>query len=74
MAKLTDFVDIKTGEKFKKPLMVVQDTVPVDDVAESILEHMRFQYQMISITPVNDGPHSGRMLLLYSYAGKGKTQ
>ena len=72
MAKLTDFVDLKTGEKFNKPLMVVQDTVPVDDVAESILEHMRFQYQMISIIPVNDGPHSGRMLLLYSYAGKSK--
>ena len=72
MAKLTDFVDLKTGEKFNKPLMVVQDTVPVDDVADSILEHMRFQYQMISITPVNDGPHSGRMLLIYSYAAKAK--
>lgn len=74
MAKLSDFVDKKTGEKFAKPLLVVQDIRPADDVAESILEHMRFQYQMISITPLNDGPHSGRLLLLFSYAGKGQTQ
>ncbi len=71
MAKLADFVDLKTGEKFNKPLLVVQDITPADDVAESILEHMKYNYQMISITPINDGPHSGRLLLLYSYAAKG---
>lgn len=71
MAKLTDFVDVKTGEKFGKPLLVVQDITPADDVADSILEHMKFNYQMISITPLNDGPHSGRLLLLFSYAAKG---
>ena len=73
MAKLTDFVDLKTGEYFKKPMLVIQHTVPVDDVADSILEHMRHQYQMIS-TPIGDGPHAGRMLLLYSYTGKKPTQ
>lgn len=70
MAKLSDFVDRKTGESFKKPLLVVQDITPADDVADSILEHMKYSFQMISITPINDGPHSGRMLLLYSLAKK----
>ncbi|HMO22559.1 MAG: hypothetical protein R3C24_15870 [Cyanobacteriota/Melainabacteria group bacterium] len=70
MAKLTDIVDLKTGEKFGKPLPVVQAIAPADDVADVIIEHMKFSYQMISITPLNDGPHSGRLLMLFSYAAK----
>jgi len=73
MPKLSDVVDLKTGKYIQKPLLVIQDVMPVDDVSKSILEHMRYQYQMISLTPIDTGPHGGRILLLYQYVGKPKS-
>lgn len=70
MSKLKDVVDDKTGKFIKQPPMVIQDIVPADDVAKSISEHMRYRYQMTSITPLNTGPHGGRLLLLYQYTGQ----
>lgn len=69
MPKLTDFVDEKTGKFFKSPVAVVQDIVPADDVSKSILEHLKYRYQMVSITSLTVGPHGGRILLLYNYTG-----
>lgn len=70
MSKLKDVVDDKTGKFIKQPPLVIQDIIPADDVAKSINEHMRYRYQMTSITPLNTGPHGGRLLLLYQYAGQ----
>lgn len=72
MPKLSDVIDLKTGKYIKKPMLIIQDVTPVDDVSNSILEHMRYQYQMISLTPIDTGPHGGRILLLFQYAAKGK--
>lgn len=69
MGKLTDVVDLKTGQFFKSPIMVVQDIVPADDVSKSILEHLKYRYQMVSMLPLTVGPHGGRILLLYNYTG-----
>ena len=69
MGKLKDVVDDKTGKFIKTPPLVVQEIVPADDVAKSILEHLRYRYQMVSLTPLNTGPHGGRLLLLYNYTG-----
>ncbi|MBX9668884.1 MAG: hypothetical protein K2X93_14765 [Candidatus Obscuribacterales bacterium] len=69
MGKLKDLVDDKTGKFIKAPLVVIQDIVPADDVSKSILEHLKYRYQMVSITPLTVGPHGGRMLLIYNYTG-----
>ncbi len=72
MSRLKDVVDDKTGKFIKTPPPVLQDIVPADDVSKSILEHLRYRYQFSSITPLNTGPHGGRLLLLYHYAGGGR--
>ncbi len=69
MGKLKDLVDDKTGKFIKAPLVVIQDIVPADDVSKSILEHLKYRYQMVSITALTVGPHGGRMLLIYNYTG-----
>ncbi len=69
MAKLTDMVDLKTGVFFKNPFPVCQDIVPADDVAKSVLEHLKYRYQMVSMMALTVGPHGGRILLLYNYTG-----
>ncbi len=69
MGKLKDLVDDKTGKFIKSPLMVIQEIVPADDVSKSILEHLKYRYQMVSITPLTVGPHGGRLLLIYNYTG-----
>lgn len=69
MGKLKDIVDDKTGKFIKSPIAVVQDIVPADDVSKSILEHLKYRYQMVSITSLTVGPHGGRILLLYNYTG-----
>ena len=69
MPRLNDIVDQKTGKYIKSPTYVVQDIVPADDVSKSVLEHLRYRYQLSSITPLNTGPHGGRLLLLYHYMG-----
>ncbi len=69
MGRLIDVVDVKEGKFFRQPTFVVQDVVPVDDVSKSIIEHARFNYTFSSLTPINNGPHAGRILLLYQYTG-----
>ncbi len=69
MGKLKDITDDKTGKFIKTPIVVVQDIVPADDVSKSILEHLKYRYQMVSITPLTVGPHGGRILLIYNYTG-----
>jgi hypothetical protein len=69
MGKLTDICDLKTGQFFKTPLPVIQDIVPADDVSKSILEHLKYRYQMVSMLSLTVGPHGGRILLLYNYTG-----
>jgi hypothetical protein len=69
MPQLTDLADLKTNKFFKTPTAVVQEICPADDVSKSILDHMKFRYQLHSITPLTVGPHGGRLLLLYSYTG-----
>ncbi|MDX2108553.1 MAG: hypothetical protein SFY67_19320 [Candidatus Melainabacteria bacterium] len=69
MGKLIDVVDLKEGKFFKQPTFVVQDVVPVDDVSKSIIEHARFNYTFSSLTPINSGPHGGRILMLFQYTG-----
>ena len=63
MGKLRDLVDDKTGKFIKSPIMVVQDIVPADDVSASILMHLKYRYQMVSMLPLTVGPHGGRVLL-----------
>jgi hypothetical protein len=72
MSQLKDVVDDKTGKFIKSPPYIVQHIVPADDVAKSILEHMKYRYQFSSITPLTVGPHGGRLLLLYHYSGGGR--
>lgn len=67
--QLKDLADMQTGKFFRTPTVVVQTIIPADDVAKTILEHLRFNYQISSITPLTVGPHGGRLLLLFSYAG-----
>ncbi len=69
MGKLYDIVDDKSGKFIKTPLQVIQDIIPADDVSKSILEHLKYRYQMVSITPLTVGPHGGRILLIYNYTG-----
>ncbi len=64
MAKLKDLMDEK-GNFYERPPLVVQIIEPADYVADQIMEHSRYGYQLISITPINMGPHGGRMLLLF---------
>jgi hypothetical protein len=69
MPKLTDVVDDKTGKFIKAPIMVLQDIIPADDVSASILMHLKYRYQMVSMLSLTIGPHGGRVLLLYNYTG-----
>lgn len=64
MARLKDFID-KQGNFYQQPPPIVQSVDPVDDVADSILEHLRFGYTLTSLTPVGFGPNAGRILLLF---------
>jgi hypothetical protein len=70
MARLKDLLNEK-GEFYEKPL-IIQCIEPADYVAEQILEHLRYGYQLMSMTPISAGPHSGRMLLLFQQAQAGR--
>ncbi len=67
MAKLKDFLD-KQGNFYDQPPIIVQSVDPVDDVADSILTHMRYGYTLTSITPIGFGPSAGRVLMLFQKA------
>jgi hypothetical protein len=67
MAKLKDFMDEK-GNFYEHPPFIVQVIEPADYVADQILEHMKYGYQLSSMTPLNFGPHAGRLLLLFHQA------
>lgn len=69
MSELKDFVDLKMQKQFGNPTAVVQCIVPADDVAKAILEHLRYRFQFISLTPLTVGPHGGRILMLFQYMG-----
>ena len=69
MSELKDFVDLKIQKQFGNPTAVVQTIVPADDVAKTILEHLKFRFQFVSLTPLTIGPHGGRVLMLFSYMG-----
>lgn len=69
MSELKDFIDLKMQKQFGNPTAVVQAIVPADDVAKTILEHTRWRFQFISITPLSVGPHGGRLLMLFQYMG-----
>ena len=45
--------------------MIVQIIEPADYVSDQILDHMRYGYQLASMTPINSGPHGGRVLLIF---------
>lgn len=66
MARLKDIVNEK-GEFYDnvRPF-VIQSIEPADTVSEAIIEHLRFGYQLSSMTPLSAGPHGGRMLLLFT--------
>ncbi|HEY9685276.1 MAG TPA: hypothetical protein V6C86_27120 [Oculatellaceae cyanobacterium] len=64
MAKLKDLIDAK-GEFYEEPPPIIQLIEPADYIAEAILEHLRYGYQVTSMTPLNTGPHGGRLLLLF---------
>ena len=64
MAKLKDLLDAK-GNFYEEPPMIIQLIEPADYIAEAILEHLRYGYQVTSMTPLNTGPHGGRLLLLF---------
>lgn len=72
MARLKDLMD-KQGNFYERPPAIVQTIEPADDVADQILEHSRYGFQLISLTPINFGPHAGRMLLLFQQ-GPGGSQ
>ena len=67
MARLKDILDEK-GQFIQNPPLVIQSIEPADDVAKSILEHLRYNYRITNITALTTGPHGGRLLLLYQYA------
>jgi hypothetical protein len=67
MAKLKDFMDPQ-GNFYEQPPIIVQSVDPVDDVADQILNHMRFGYTLTSLTPINFGPSAGRILMLFQKA------
>jgi hypothetical protein len=69
VSELKDFVDLKLQKVFGNPTAVVQTIVPADDVAKTILEHLRYRFQFISLTPLTVGPHGGRVLMLFQYMG-----
>jgi len=69
VSELKDFIDLKMQKQFGNPTAVVQAIVPADDVAKTILEHTRWRFQFISITPLSVGPHGGRLLMLFQYMG-----
>ncbi|MBS1993213.1 MAG: hypothetical protein JSS83_22010 [Cyanobacteria bacterium SZAS LIN-3] len=69
MSVLSDFIDLKMQKQFGNPTAVVQAIVPADDVSKTILEHMRWRFQFISLTPLAVGPHGGRILMLFQYMG-----
>lgn len=64
MARLKEFMNEK-GEFYETPPMIVQLIEPADYVADQILDHMRYGYQLASLTPLSAGNHSGRILLLF---------
>jgi hypothetical protein len=64
MPKLKDFMNEK-GEFYEQPPMIVQIIEPADYVSDQILDHMRYGYQLASMTPINSGPHGGRVLLIF---------
>lgn len=69
MSELKDFIDLKLQKQFGTPTAVVQAIVPADDVAKTILEHLRYRFQFISLTPLTIGPSGGRILMLFQYMG-----
>jgi hypothetical protein len=68
MARLKDFIN-QQGQFYEQPPIIVQSIEPADDVADSIMNHLGFGYQLMSITSVSAGPNSGRMLLLFQKTG-----
>lgn len=68
MARLKDLLD-KQGNFYEEPPLLIQTIEPADYIAETILEHMRYGYQMTSMTPLNTGPHGGRLLVLFQKIG-----
>jgi hypothetical protein len=69
VSELKEFVDLKMQKQFGNPTAVVQCIVPADDVAKNILEHLKWRFQFISLTPLTVGPHGGRVLMLFQYMG-----
>lgn len=69
MARLKDIINEK-GEFWEEPPPIIQCIEPADYIAEQILEHLRFGYQLTSMTPLNTGPHGGRLLMLFHRVGQ----
>jgi hypothetical protein len=65
--RLKDYMDAK-GNFYEQPPLIVQSVDPVDDVAEQILNHMRYGYSLTSLTPINSGNQAGRILMLFQKA------
>ncbi len=64
MARLKDIMN-ERGEFYEEPPFIIQCIEPADYVSEQILEHLKYGYQMTSMTALNTGPHGGRLLLLF---------
>jgi len=74
MGTLKDCVDEKTGQFFTTPPYYIQAIVPADDVAKSLVDHLRFNYRMTEMLNVVAGPNSGRVLLIYQYVDPQRAQ
>jgi hypothetical protein len=68
MARLKDILN-QQGEFYADvtPPLYIQCIEPADYVADQLLEHLRYGYQLTSMTPLSTGPHGGRILLLFQY-------
>jgi len=69
MARLKDLLD-KNGEFYEAPPLLIQTIEPADYIAETILEHMRYGYVVMSMTALNTGPHGGRLLIIFQHSGQ----
>jgi hypothetical protein len=69
MPELKEFIDLKEQKVFGTPTSVVQAIVPADDVSRTILLHLKWRFQFVSLTPLSVGPHGGRVLMLFQYMG-----
>ena len=70
---LKDYVNEK-GEFYEQPPVLLQAFEPAEYVAEQILNHLRYGYQMVSLHPLSAGNWAGRVLILFTKAQQAPQQ